>query len=141
MADKKISELVELTTPVITDVVPVVDSATTKKITLKNLIRRPSVFGGIVSGAVTIDLSIGNTFVFTLGGDVDVTLENAKDGEKFYFVVENGNNFNVNSFAITGGSIISTPTNPPHVTHNSTDIFEAICVGNDLFMWTHKNLQ
>ena len=140
MADKKISELVELSTPVQSDVVPIVDSATTKKITLKNLVRTPVVAGGNVTGSLSVDLSLGNVFTFTLIGDVDVTLENALDGERFYFIVTNAGSHNVDSIAVTGGTFYGVGSTVPNVTNNGTDVFEAICVGNDIYMWTHKNM-
>jgi hypothetical protein len=140
MADKKISELTELTTPVQSDVVPIVDSATTKKITLKNLVRKPVIAGGDISGTVTVDLSVGNMFAFTLVGNVDVTIENALDGEKFYFVVTNGGNYDVQNFTVTGGNFYGEGASFPNVTHNHTDVFEAICVGSDVYMWSHKRM-
>lgn len=140
MADKKISELVELSTPVQSDVVPIVDSATTKKITLKNLVRTPVVAAGNVTGSLTVDLSTGNVFTFTLVGNVDVTLENALDGEKFYFIVTNADSHNVDSIAVTDGTFYGVGSTVPNVTNNGTDVFEAICVGSDIYMWTHKNM-
>jgi hypothetical protein len=140
MADKKISELVELSTPVQSDVVPIVDSATTKKITLKNLVRKPVIAGGDISGTVTVDLSVGNMFAFTLVGNVDVTIENALDGEKFYFIVTNSGSNNVDSIAVTGGTFYGVGSTVPNVTNNGIDVFEAICVGSDIYMWSHKNM-
>jgi len=140
MADKKISELVELSTPVQSDVVPIVDSATTKKITLKNLVRTPVVAAGNVTGSLTVDLSTGNVFTFTLVGNVDVTLENALDGEKFYFIVTNDGSHNVDSITVTGGTFYGVGSTVPNVTNNGTDVFEAICVGSDIYMWSHKNM-
>jgi len=140
MADKKISELVELSTPVQSDVVPIVDSATTKKITLKNLVRTPVVAAGNVTGSLTVDLSTGNVFTFTLVGNVDVTLQNALDGEKFYFIVTNADSHNVDSIAVTGGTFYGVGYTVPNVTTNGIDVFEAICVGSDIYMWTHKNM-
>jgi len=140
MADKKISELVELSTPVQSDVVPIVDSATTKKITLKNLVRKPVIAGGNVTGSLTVDLSTGNVFTFTLVGNVDVTLENALDGEKFYFVVTNSGSHNVDSITVTGGTFYGVGSTVPNVTNNGIDVFEAVCIGSDIYMWTHKNM-
>lgn len=140
MADKKISELVELSTPVQSDVVPIVDSATTKKITLKNLVRTPVVAAGNVTGSLTVDLSTGNVFTFTLVGNVDVTLQNALDGEKFYFIVTNADSHNVDSIVVTGGTFYGVGSTVPNVTNNGIDVFEAICVGSDIYMWTHKNM-
>lgn len=139
MADKTITQLDAATTVTETDELAIWTGSTTKKITRSNFMRNTTVAAGSVSGAVSVDLSTGHHFTFTLGGNVDVTLTNPTDGERYVFVVTNGANYSVDSIVVTGGTMYLEGEALPNVGNAATDIFEAFCVGADLYLYSHKN--
>lgn len=139
MADKTITQLDAATTVSETDELAIWTGSTTKKITRSNLMRNTTVAAGSVSGAISVDLSTGHHFTFTLAGNVDVTLTNPTDGERYAFIVTNGANYLVDSIVVTGGTMYLEDGSVPNVTPNKTDIFEAICVGTDLYLYSPKN--
>ena len=139
MADKTITQLDAATTVTETDELAIWTGSTTKKITRSNFMRNTTVNAGSVSGAVSVDLSTGHHFTFTLGGNVDVTLSNPTDGERYVFIVTNGANYNVDSIVVTGGTMYLEGEALPNVGNTATDIFEAICVGTDIYLYSFKN--
>ena len=140
MADYLISELPETTSTTAGQVYAVRKDGTTYHITQRNLERHEVVIGGNVSGTLSVDLSVGKTFEFTLTGDVDVTLNNGLDGERYIFVVTNSGSNNVNSITLgTGGNVYCEGGTLPNVTNNGTDIFEGNFIGNDLYLYAHQN--
>ena len=56
---------------------------------------------GTVSGAVSVDCTLGTIYTFTLGGNVDVDFLNPRTGQRFIFIVEN-TTFAVNSIVVNG---------------------------------------
>ena len=139
MADKTITQLDAITTVSETHELAIWNGTTTKKITRSDFMRNTTVAAGSVTGAVSVDLSTGHHFTFTLGGDVDVTLTNPNDGVRYVFVVTNGANYNVNSIVVTGGVMYLEGGALPNVGNTATDIFEAICIGSDLYLYSHQN--
>ncbi len=130
MADKKITQLDAATTVTETDELAIWTGSTTKKITRSNFMRNTTVAAGSVSGAISVDLRAGHHLTFTLGGNVDVTLTNPTDGERYVFIVTNGANYNVDSIVVTGGTMYLEGEALPNVSNSATDIFEAVCVGS-----------
>ena len=139
MADKTITQLDAITSVSETHELAIWNGTTTKKITRSNFMRNVTIAAGGISGAVDVDLGIGHHFTFTLNGDVDVTLNNPLDGERYVFIVTNGGNHNVNSIVVTAGVMYLEGGSLPNVTNSGTDIFEAVCIGSDLYLYQHKN--
>jgi hypothetical protein len=141
MADKTITQLDAITAVSESHELAIWNGTTTKKITRSNFMRNVTIAAGGISGAVDVDLGIGHHFTFTLNGDVDVTLINPLDGERYVFIVTNGGNHNVNSIVVTGGVVYLENGNLPNVTSNKTDIFEAFCVGSDIYLYSIKRFE
>ena len=140
MADYLITDLPETTTTTADQAYATRKAGTTYYITQRNIERHEVVNAGNVSGAVSVDLSAGKTFEFTLTGDIDVTLNNGLDGERYIFLVTNSGSNNVSSMTLgTGGNVYAEGGSLPNVTNNGTDIFEGHFIGNDLYLYAHTN--
>ncbi len=139
MADKTITQLDAITTVSETHELAIWNGTTTKKITRSNFMRNTTVAAGSVTGAVSVDLSTGHHFTFTLGGNVDVTLSNPTDGERYVFIVTNGANYNVDSIVVTGGTMYLEGGALPNVGNTATDTLERSSAASDGYKVKCKN--
>ena len=135
MADKKISELTQLTARTELDVVAIVNGGTTKKISVEDLIREPVLDGGDVSGALSVDLSTGRWFKFNLIGNVQVTLSNEKEGEVFLFWVYSTGNNTIDSMVLSsGGNVYSVGGTLPNPANNAWNLYQGYVVDDGLVL-------
>jgi hypothetical protein len=133
--DKKISDLTQLTARTEGDVIAIVNSGTTKKITVEDFIREPVINAGNVSGSLSVDLSIGKWFIFTLTGNVTVTLSNEKEGEEFVFWVYSNGNFAVTDMILSsGGNVYSVGGNLPNPTNNKWNFYRGFVINGGLVL-------
>jgi hypothetical protein len=120
MANKKISELVELTTPSSSDLLPIVSGAETKKITVGNLIGdkyvRTTRFAIISSGTSgTITLPANSQVVLDdFGGTVDAVVSTVTGGFPTTIPAKTGTTVVATTFTSLGAwSLSSTPSAYP----------------------------
>lgn len=133
--DKKISELTQLTARTEQDVIAIVNGSTTKKITVEDFIREPVINAGNVSGSLSVDLSQGRWFIFTLTGNVSVTLSNEKEGEEFVFWVYSNGNYAVNSMTLTsGGNIYAQGGTLPNPANNAWNFYRGFVINGGLVL-------
>lgn len=129
MADLKISQLTELTARTEEDVVAIVNGGTTKKISVEDFIREPVINAGNVSGAISVDLSSAKWFIYTLTGNVQITLSNEKEGEVFLFwVYSNGNNSIDSMVLSSGGDVYSVGGTLPNPANNAWNLYQGFVV-------------
>ena len=133
--DKKISQLTQLTARTEQDVIAIVNDETTKKISVEDFIREPVINVGEVSGSLSVDLSQGRWFIFTLIGDVSVILSNEKEGETFLFWVYSNGNYAVNSMTLTsGGNVYSVGGVLPNPANNAWNLYQAYIINGGLIL-------
>jgi len=133
--DKKISELTQLTARTESDVVAIVNSGVTKKISVEDFIREPVIDGGSISGAQSIDLSLGHWFIFTLTGNVSVSLSNEKEGEEFLFWVYSNGNYSINSMTLTsGGNIYCQGGTLPNPANNAWNLYRGFVINGGMVL-------
>lgn len=134
MSDVKISQLTQLSARTESDVIPIVNSGVTKKITVEDFTREPVYNAGNVSGSITVDLSLGKWFIFTLTGNVSVTLTNEKEGETFLFWVYANGNFSVTNITLSGGDVYSVGGNLPNPANNAWNLYQAYVINGGIVL-------
>lgn len=134
MSDVKISQLTQLSARTESDVIPIVNSGVTKKITVEDFTREPVYNAGNVSGSITVDLSLGKWFIFTLTGNVSVTLTNSKEGETFLFWVYANGNFSVTNITLSGGDVYSVGGNLPNPANNAWNLYQAYVINGGIVL-------
>lgn len=135
MADKKISELTQLTARTQDDVIAIVDSNTTKKIRVEDFMAEPVVNAGNVSGSITVDLSQGHWYEFQLTGNVSVTLSNERQGATYLFWVYSNGNYAVNSMTLSsGGNIYSKGGALPNPANNAWNLYKAYVINGGMVL-------
>jgi hypothetical protein len=133
--DKKISQLTQLTARTESDVIPIVNGGSTKKITVEDFIREPVINAGNVSGNISVNLSLGKWYIFTLTGNVTVTLSNEKEGEEFLFWVYSNGNFAVTDMILSsGGNVYSVGGNLPNPANNAWNLYKAFVINGGLVL-------
>jgi len=133
--DKKISELTELTARTEQDVIAIVNGGTTKKISVENFTREPVINAGNVSGSISVDLSQGKWFIFSLTGNVSVTLSNEKEGEEFVFWVYSNGNYAVTDMVLTsGGNVYCQGGTLPNPANNAWNFYRAFIINGGLVL-------
>ena len=138
--DKKISELTQLTARTEQDVIAIVNSSTTKKISVEDFIREPVINAGNVSGSLSVDLSQGRWFIFTLTGNVAVTMSNEKEGEEFVFWVYSNGNYAVTDMTLSsGGNVYSVGGNLPNPANNAWNLYRGFVINGGLVLTEISN--
>ena len=133
--DKKISQLTQLTARTEQDVIAIVNGGSTKKISVEDFIREPVINAGEVSGSLSVDLSQGRWFIFTLTGDVSVELSNEKEGEEFVFWVYSNGNYAVNDMVLTsGGNVYSVGGTLPNPANNAWNFYRGFVINGGLVL-------
>ena len=133
--DKKISQLTQLTARTEQDVIAIVNDETTKKISVEDFIREPVINVGEVSGSLSVDLSQGRWFIFTLIGDVSVILSNEKEGETFLFWVYSNGNYAVNDMVLTsGGNVYSQGGTLPNPANNAWNFYQGYVINGGMVL-------
>jgi len=139
--DKKISQLTQLTARTEQDVIAIVNGGSTKKISVEDFIREPLTDAGSVSGSVSIDLSLGHWFIFTLTGNISLSLSNEKEGEEFLFWVYSNGNYSINSMTLTsGGNIYCRGGSLPNPANNSWNLYRAFVINGGMVLTELDNL-
>jgi len=133
--DKKISQLTQLTARTEQDVIAIVNGGSTKKISVEDFIREPLTDAGSVSGSVSIDLSLGHWFIFTLTGNISLSLSNEKEGEEFLFWVYSNGNYSINSMTLTsGGNIYCKGGTLPNPANNAWNLYRGFVVNGGMVL-------
>jgi hypothetical protein len=133
--DKKISQLTQLTARTESDVIAIVNAGSTKKISVEDFIREPVINAGNVSGSISVDLSVGKWYIFTLTGNVTVTLSNEKEGEEFLFWVYANGSFSVTDMILSsGGNVYSVGGNLPNPANNAWNLYRAFVINGGLVL-------
>ena len=133
--DKKISQLTELTARTEQDVIAIVNGGSTKKISVEDFIREPVINAGSIIGKIDVDLSLGHWFIFTLIGDVSVSLLNEKEGEEFLFWVYSNGNYSINEMRLaSGGSIYSRNGSLPNPANNKWNLYRAFVINGGMVL-------
>ena len=133
--DKKISQLTQLTARTESDVIAIVNGGSTKKISVEDFIREPVINGGNVSGGISVDLSLAHWFIFTLTGNVSVSLSNEKEGEEFLFWVYSNGNYSINSMTLTsGGNIYCKGGNLPNPANNAWNLYRGFVINGGMVL-------
>jgi hypothetical protein len=133
--DKKISQLTQLTARTERDVIAIVNGGSTKKISVEDFIREPLTDAGSVSGSVSIDLSLGHWFIFTLTGNISLSLSNEKEGEEFLFWVYSNGNYSINSMTLTsGGNIYCKGGTLPNPANNAWNLYRGFVVNGGMVL-------
>lgn len=133
--DKKISQLTQLTARTESDVIAIVNGGSTKKISVEDFIREPVINAGSISGGISFDLSLSRWFIFTLTGNVSVSLSNEKEGEEFLFWVYSNGNYSINSMTLTsGGNIYCQGGNLPNPTNNAWNFYRGFVINGGLIL-------
>jgi len=135
MADKKISELTQLTARTQDDVIAIVDSSTTKKIRVEDFMAEPVIDAGQISGSVSVDLSQGHWYKFELTGNVSVTLSNEREGARYLFWVYSNGNYSVNSMTLSsGGDIYAVGGTLPNPANNSWNLYKGYVINGGMVL-------
>lgn len=117
------------------DYLQISQSGTGKKITVEDFMAEPVINAGDVSGALTVDLSQGHWYTFTLIGDVSVTLQNEQPGARYLFWVYSNGNYAVNAMALaSGGNIYSKGGSLPNPANNAWNLYEGLVINGGMVL-------
>lgn len=135
MANLRISELPEVTGRTHSDLLAIVSGGVTSKINVENFIAEPVFDAGGVSGNISVDLNNYSWFIFTLNGNVNVTLQNQKAGYTYLFWVYANGNFSVTGMTLaSGGDVYSVGGSLPNPANNKWNLYQGYAVGNDFIL-------
>lgn len=132
--DLKISQLPAITARTHDDLIAIVQSGTTSKITVDDFLSEPYIDAGSVSGTIAVDVSDNHYFIFTLVGDVDVTLNNVKSGKEYIFWVYATSSYTVTSMSVTGFDLYSVGGSLPNPNNNSWNLYRGIAIDGDFIL-------
>jgi hypothetical protein len=117
------------------DYLSISQSGTAKSITVEDFVAEPVVNAGNVSGTITVDLSQGHWYIFTLIGNVSVTLENEQAGARYLFWVYSNGNYAVSSMSLaSGGNIYSQGGSLPNPANNSWNLYEGFVINGGMIL-------
>jgi hypothetical protein len=135
MADKKISELTQLTARTQDDVIAIVDGGATKKIRVEDFMAEPVIDAGQVSGSISVDLSQGHWYKFELTSNVSVTLSNEREGATYLFWVYSNGNYAVNAITLSsGGDVYSVGGNLPNPANNKWNLYHGYVINGGMVL-------
>jgi hypothetical protein len=136
MADLKISQLPEYTgyTTGFYFVGNNSGETTTYKISRENLLKNETINAGNVSGSIVVDLSQYNHFIFTLTGNVDVSLQNAIEGSSYLFWVFATGTFSVSTMTIDTGDVYSVGGSLPNPANNKWNLYQGYSINGDFVL-------
>lgn len=130
-----ISSLPTVTSRSQDDYLSISQSGLGKKITVEDFMAEPVVNAGNVSGTITVDLSNGHWYIFTLTGNVSVTLENEQAGARYLFWVYSNGNYAVNAMSLaSGGNIYSQGGSLPNPANNAWNLYEGIVINGGMVL-------
>lgn len=132
--DLKISQLPAITARTHDDLIAIVQSGTTSKITVDDFFSEPYIDAGSVSGTIAVDVSDNHYFIFTLVGNVDVTLNNVKSGKEYLFWVYANGNYTVDSMVVTGYDLYSVGGSLPNPNNNSWNLYRGLAIDGDFIL-------
>ena len=139
MANLPISELPLITGNTLDDLVVVVQNGITSKESYKDFLARPTIDGGQISGAISVDLSISRWYKFELTGNVQISFTNGRNGETYLFWIYSNGNYSVDGMTYSGGDVFSQLGMLPNPTNNAWNLYQAYTIGNDLILVEHNN--
>jgi len=117
------------------DYVSISQSGLSKKITVEDFMAEPVINAGNVSGTITVDLSGGHWYIFTLTGNVSVTLENEQAGARYLFWVYSNGNYSVNAMSLaSGGNIYCKGGSLPNPANNAWNLYEGIVINGGMVL-------
>jgi len=117
------------------DYLSISQSGLTNKITVEDFMAEPVINAGNVSGTITVDLSNGHWYIFTLTGNVSVTLENEQAGARYLFWVYSNGNYSVNAMSLaSGGDIYSQGGSLPNPANNAWNLYEGIVINGGMVL-------
>ena len=135
MADKKITQLTELTARTQTDLIAIVNGGETKKINVEDFMAEPVIDVGQVSGSISVDLSQGHWYKFELTGNVSITLSNEQPGATYLFWVYSNGNYAVNAMTLSsGGDIYSVGGNLPNPANNAWNLYKGYVINGGMVL-------
>lgn len=117
------------------DYLQISQSGTARKITVEDFMAEPVVNAGNVSGSITVDLSQGHWYIFTLTGNVSVTLQNEQAGARYLFWVYSNGNYAVTAMSLSsGGNIYSQGGSLPNPANNAWNLYEGFVVNGGMVL-------
>jgi hypothetical protein len=135
MPNLPISGLPSITGRTLSDLLAIVQSGVTSNITVDSLFSEQVYNAGNVTGPITVDLSNYRWYIFTLTGNVDVTLTNQRAGEIYLFWVYSNGNFAVTDMILqSGGDVFSVGGSLPNPANNAWNLYQAYTINGDLIL-------
>ena len=133
----KISELPTTDGRAQDDIIPLVQSGTTKQISVQDLINEPVFNAGEVSGTINVDLSLGKWFIFELTGDASVHFYNNLHGSVYLFWVYANGGYTISSMSVDDGSVYGKSL--PNPANNAWSLYVAYAVNGDIVLTESTN--
>jgi len=97
--------------------------------------------GGNVSGTLSVDLSQGTLFTFTLTGSSSVDFINWREGQRVQFFVYSNGSHNITAMTISGGGDVYTDGGTiPAPTNNGYTLYTGVIMNGDMILLEDKNL-
>lgn len=101
-----------------------------------------TISGGSVSGVVSVDLSLGTIYKFSITGNItSVDFTNWREGQRVEFIVENTASYTISAMTITGGGQIYTKGGTVNPTNNAFTKYKGVIVDGDMFLNEELNFQ
>jgi hypothetical protein len=96
---------------------------------------------GSVSGTISVDLSLGTLYTFTLTGSSSVDFINWKEGQRVQFFVYSNGSHNITAMTISGGGdVYADGGTLPAPTNNGYTLYTGVILNGDMILLEDKSL-
>lgn len=96
--------------------------------------------GNVGGGTISVDLSQGDQFIFSLTGTSGVSFINKQEGQRCLFFVYSNGAHNISAMTINSGSVYTTGGNLPTPTNNGYTMYEGWVMNGDMILLEHDGL-
>jgi len=101
-----------------------------------------TISGGSVSGVVSVDLSQGTLYKFSITGNItSVDFINWREGQRAEFIVENTGSYTISAMTISGGGSVYVQGGSVNPTNNAFTKYRGVIVDGDMFLNEELNFQ
>lgn len=97
---------------------------------------------GNVGGTISVDLSLGTLFTFTLTGSSSVDMVNGREGQRVQFFVYSTGGHSITAITINSGlgSVYTANGNLPSPTNNGYTLYTGVIMGGNMILLEDKSL-
>ena len=135
MANLPISQLPPTTGRTHNDLLAIVNAGVTKQINVENFLAEPVFVTDSATGNIVVDLNNYSWFSFVLDGNVNVTLQNQRNGYRYLFWVYANGNYSVTGMTLaSGGDVFSVGGSLPNPANNKWNLYQGYAIDGDFIL-------